>query len=83
MNAQPHGERPDPHNYNFDGSPRVWMDRASWTRGLVEAIRKELPPETTIGFNYEGDKVWFKVSQPGDTTLVYQRALARLKATEQ
>jgi hypothetical protein len=70
---------PEPEDANFEGSTKVWLPNSQWNERLVRAIESVRPPWVTVGFNYVGEQVWFMVSQPADTRVVYQEALEVLR----
>jgi hypothetical protein len=72
---------PDPHAsrdlsaFDFGGEEtKVWMPAEQWNLPLIRAVKQVLPPDTTMAFNREGDRVFFQVSLPADTHSIYQAA---------
>jgi catechol 2,3-dioxygenase-like lactoylglutathione lyase family enzyme len=48
---------PTPPQREVDIGDRVWFDRDQ-TQAVIDRIRLRVPPGTSWGFNYEGDRAW-------------------------
>jgi hypothetical protein len=53
----------------------VWFDREH-VPAVLEQLRLHLPPETSWGFNYEGDRAWAIAESSVDLATLVEQALA-------
>jgi hypothetical protein len=66
---------PLPPQREVERGERVWFDREH-VPAVLEQLRLHLPPETSWGFNYEGDRAWAIAESSVDLATLVEQALA-------
>jgi hypothetical protein len=65
---------PLPVQREIEVGERVWFDRKD-VRSVLDHLRRQIPPGTVWGFNYEGDRAWVLAEASVDVEALVGRAL--------